>query len=380
MNRLRNPPRRLAGVEEEYHSADEEEAASVASAHTPNNSPPASDAEDEVMTDYDQKDTADKADALNKAISQLKGYAFDQDDLDFYFNQVEIKMDSAGVGKQFTKLQALSTILPPHVTSQIKPLLRKKASEFTENDAYLQVKTKILQIFCPPADAAFNRAFSRVLTDKPSTLARDLVSDLCSQELEGCCCAKIIYGAWKKHLPSNCKAAIANMEFNHETFEAVLQEADAVFESTRPSASVSALSDIPTSPSAHETGFHQYWAGPDSRGAGEAVAALHYQRGGRGVSGHGRGQNRGQNRGQGRGSGRGRGNNNSSQVSSNASSGSGAGGGASAHPRHKTPRHADLPPFEACKRHWTHGKSAHFCTEPWSCPWKQFFTPPSNNQ
>ena len=334
------------------------------------------------MADYDQKDVADKADALNKAISQLKGYQFDQNDLDFYFNQVEIKLDSAGVGRQFTKLQALSTILPPHVTSQIKPLLRKKQSEFPENDAYFQVKSRILQIFCPPADAAFNRAFSRVLTGKPSTLARDLVSDLCSKELNGCCCAKIIYGAWKKQLPSNCKAAIANMEFNHETFEAVLQEADAVFESTRPSQGVvAALSDTPTSPSAHETGFHQYWAGPDSRGAGEAVAALNYQRGRGGGSGRGRGQRGGgSNRGQG-GSGRGRGGNSQNQSNSNASSGGGAaGGGAGTHPRHKTPRHADLPPFEACKRHWTHGKSAHFCVEPWTCPWKQFYTPPSNNQ
>ena len=347
---------------------------SVGQPHTPEGTPPVSEDEEEDMADYESRDVADKADALNKAISQLKGYVFDQNDLDFYFNQIEIKMDSAGAGRQFTKLQALSTILPQHVTSQLKPLLRKKQSEFPENNAYLLVKREIFRIFGPPPDAAVNRALTRVLTDKPSTLARDLVGDLCDKQMEGCCCSKTVYTLWKRQLPSSCKAAVANRVFNHTTFNAVLQEADAVFDSTRPAQGVvAAVSEVPTSPSAHETGFHQYWVGQDStKGANAAVDAIYYQRG-RGVV-RGRGQ---RSRGQ-RG---GRGNRGSASGSSGTtSSGGGAGANSGTHPRHKTPRHADLPPFESCKRHWTHGKSAHFCTEPWTCPWKQFFTPPSNNQ
>ena len=57
---------------------------------------------------------------------------------------------------------------------------------------------------------------------------------------------------------------------------------------------------------------------------------------------------------------------------------SGGSDGAQTHPRHKGPRHSDLPPFKSCSRHWFFGKSAHFCEEPGTCPWKDVWIPKSN--
>ena len=54
--------------------------------------------------------------------------------------RVEIQMKSNGVKKNFTKLEVLTTILPNEVIEEIKPLLRKQESEFTNNDAYKQVR------------------------------------------------------------------------------------------------------------------------------------------------------------------------------------------------------------------------------------------------
>ena len=334
-----------------------------------------------VMADYEAANEADKPDALSKAINGMKGLtAFDPNDINFFFNQVEIKMQAHGVLKQFTKLQVLTTVLPQNVFSEIKPLLSKKESEFTDNNAYLLVKTEILRIFAPSEEVHFERAMSRVLSDTPSSLARALVNDLCDNQLQGCCCRKFIGGLWKKQLPSNVRSAIADTPFNAANFNAVLKTADNTFNANRSASrvntSIAMITPVEATP--HDTAFSEDF--PDGAG----IAAYNYGRGGRGGRGQGRGGRGGRGRGQGRGSGNGnRGGQN--QNGSARGGGSGGGGGSNGggqgkpHPRHNTKRHADQPPFESCWRHWTHGKSAHFCMEPATCPWKEFWVPKSNN-
>ena len=349
-----------------------------------------------IMVDFDTENGIDtNENALEKAVNMLKHVEYDPD-LDYFFNQIEIKMTTCGVKKQWTKLSALTTILPKKVSEELKPLLRKKESEFTNNDSYLQVKNEILRIFGQPDEAPFDKAMTRVLSDTPSALARSLVNDLCTKtpQLEGCCCKRFIAGLWRKQLPSNVRSHISSEPFTHENFNNITKMADDAFRSHRPpqaSAAVAALQQAgataapsPPNPgwslpgnSALDTAFHASFPGQaEAAAAGAAIAAYTNNRfGGRG-RGHrgGRGNGRG-NRG-GRG-GQGRGGNTGSGQGNNSGSNSGSG---QAHPRHKTPRHADLPPFESCHRHWTYGKSAHFCTEPSTCPWKQYFIPKSNNQ
>ena len=147
-----------------------------------------------------------------------------------------------------------------------------------------------------------------------------------------------------------------------------MQVADDVFLSTKPnSASVAAVSTAmdPTLPPSEV--LNQAFVAPDQAGAqaqqqnlAAQVAALarNFSRG-RGARG-GRGNS---NRGGGRG-----GKNQGASPKYSAQN-----------PRHKTPRHPDLPPWGVCKRHWTYGKSSFCCLEPTTCEWKNFIqTPPQN--
>ena len=93
-----------------------------------------------VPISFENEDGENDAGALQSACKQLEKLEWEDADVKFFFNQAEIKMTSAGVKKQFTKLQALTTCLPQKVINQVKPLLRKTEDEFTNNDAYKQIK------------------------------------------------------------------------------------------------------------------------------------------------------------------------------------------------------------------------------------------------
>ena len=279
--------------------------------------------------------------ALQDGCRALDRFVWDESDIAFTFNQIEIKLGAVGVKKQYTKMQCLSTILPVKIRDEVKPLLRKTETEFPNNNAYSLIKKEILRIFGPRPEAAVEKALSRVLSSTPSQLARALVNDLCKKELVGCtCCPAIVLAMWKRHLPGNVRAGIAGMQFNSTTFVEVCQKADDIFQSNTPSTpSVAAVSLDETQPALP-------YPTPE-------VSAI------RGGAANRRGRGNRGNRGRGRGS------NPANQASS------------SANPRHKGPKHPDLPPGEwkGCGLHFKFGRGAHFCAEPASCPWKDVFTP-----
>ena len=320
------------------------------------------------MVNYDATNAADSEGALEKACNNLRGKVFNQLDLGFYFNQVELKMQQSGVKKNYTKLLVLTSILPENVQEEVKWILRMQETDFGTDMPYLKLKNEIIKIFKPSQEADFERAMGRILSERPSQLARQLVNDLCDHKLVGCCCKKFIVGQWKRQLPSSVKMAIAGMEFSAENFDAICEKADASYASTRPagvpSSQVSALAlsgavSLP-GPASLDQAFHPSL--PDQA----EVAAITRGRGRGG--GQWRGQSRGGYRG-GQNRGRGRG---------GQSRGNGQQGQSQAHPRHKGQRHPDGPPIQSCFRHWVFGKSAHFCEEPGSCPWKDFWVPKSN--
>ena len=100
-----------------------------------------------TMADFETEDGKDEAKALQEALRNLQNYEWNQEDLLFYFGQIEIKMAAAGVKKQFTKFQVLSSIIPSHVINQVKKFLRKSETEFPNKDSYKQLKKEILRIF-----------------------------------------------------------------------------------------------------------------------------------------------------------------------------------------------------------------------------------------
>ena len=72
-------------------------------------------------TNYDAQHADDEAaGAMEKAVNMLRNFPWSNDDLHFYFAQVEVKMKQSGVKSNFTKLQVLSTILPPKAINSIK--------------------------------------------------------------------------------------------------------------------------------------------------------------------------------------------------------------------------------------------------------------------
>ena len=189
---------------------------------------------------YDALHEEGEADnAMDKAINALKNKEWGEDDLQFYFQQIEIQMKKAGVKSNFTKLQVLSTVLPKRVSDEIKSILRKQESEFARKDAYLQAKTEIIKTFGPAEGANCERALSRVLSGKPSQLCKALIDDLCSKELKQCCCIKMVGTLWRRALPSSVKQAVAHYDFTLANLPSILQVADDVYMSTRPAPALS---------------------------------------------------------------------------------------------------------------------------------------------
>ena len=338
--------------------------------------PDRSEDEEDIMptANYDAQHADDEAaGAMEKAVNMLKNFQWQAEDLHFYFAQVEVKMKQSGVKSNFTKLQVLSTILPTKAINSIKNILKKQESEFPQKDAYLQAKTKLLRVFGPCENADFERAMGRVMTDKPSQLAEDLINDLCDKELKNCCCIKVIGGLWRRAMPSAVRQAVAHYDFTRNNLANIMQVADDVFQSTKtPVLQIAAVS-APTTASDSNLSttevLNQAFTtqNPNTPQTTEAqIASLAAQvaamqksfnnRGGRG--GRGRG-------GRGNGGNRGGGNNSGSQTPKYSA----------ANPRHKTPRHPDLPPFGVCKRHWQFGKSSFTCLEPYTCEWKNFIQP-----
>ena len=226
----------------------------------------------------------------------------------------------------------------------MKKWLRKNEAEFPEKNAYKLLKAEIMRIFGPRPEEAIERALGRVLTDKPSELARALANDLCKQELDCACCPSIVLCLWRRQLPGNVRAGIAHMVFNKANFESILELADKIFDKSVSAKTVSAMS---------ATGGDLNETQPAIPYAQAEVNAI-----------------RGSGRGRGRG-GRGRGGRGGRQ-----------GQPAQQEQRHKGPKHPDLPPglWKGCAMHYKWGKGSFFCSEPSTCPWKNVTAPKPEKQ
>ena len=167
-------------------------------------------------------------------------------------------------------------------------------TDFPNGDSYKTLKKEIIRIFGPRPEASFERALTRTLTDKPSMLARALVSDVCKQGLNCRCCPSNVLALWKRQLPLGVRTGIAHVSktFNKDNFNEVTQLADDIFAQTSASHSVNAMKvAAAVAPELDET----LPAIPYAVGEVNAVTR---GRGGRGFRG-------GRNRGRGRGGGRG---------------------------------------------------------------------------
>ena len=314
------------------------------------------------ITAFEDEDAVDLEGALREACANLKNLPFEENDLDFWFNQAEIKMAAVGVKKNYTKFQVLTTAVPPKVINEVRPLLRRKETDFPNKDAYKQLKNAIIRIFGPRPEAAVDRALGRVLVDRPSMLARALVNDLCKNELDCACCPAIVTALWKRHLPSNVRSGIAKFVLTKQNFEQVIKEADDIYASNNPPPASAAVAAVMAPAAASRSALDETL--PAIQYPVPEVSAV--SRGGRGGRGYRGGGGRGGRGGRGGGN-RGGGNRGGGQAA--------ASGG---QPRqYKGPKHPDLPSgdWTGCQLHYKWGRGAHFCAEPATCPWKNIYTP-----
>ena len=302
----------------------------------------------DAIVPFETENGEDEAGALREACRSLDKLEWDDTNLPWFFNRMETRMSVAGVKKNFTKFQVLSEVIPKRVQDEVMQLLMMTETEFPNHDAYKQLKTEIFRIFGPRLEAGMERALGRVLTGKPSQLARALVNDMCKSKLNCQCCPANVGAMWKRQLSSAVRAGIAHTEFNKDNFNAVVQLADDIHSNTSSTPSVASVSGHPASNLDQTLPAIPYATTPE-------VAAIN------------RGRGRGRNRGRG-GPNRGRGGHQQQQQTQQQQQGAN---------RHKGTKHPDLPAGEwsGCQMHFKWGKGAHFCSEPGSCPWRNVFTP-----
>ena len=185
---------------------------------------------DATMVDFEAENADDSATAMDNLRSIH--CPFNKEDLEFWFSQLEDQLTLIGVKKQWTKKIALVRFLPPEIQIEVKSLLTLKQTA-AGTDIYLRIKNQLLKLYGPKPEDSYMRAKSRVLTGKPSQLGKLLVGDICPGEvkLEGCHCARQVWGMFREKIPVVIRNHIADMPFDHSTYEAVFDKADQVWDS-----------------------------------------------------------------------------------------------------------------------------------------------------
>ena len=196
-----------------------------------------------VVVDFEDENGQDGEKALD--YSRTLTMPFCQEDITFWFTQLENEMFTCTIRSQWMKRVVLVKNLPPKVQMDVKSLLVLKQSE-APADIYKKVKTELLRLYAPKQEENFKKALGRVMTGLPSQLGQVLINDICDKpvKLQGCCCAKAVYTLWALQLPLSVRSQIATKKFDYSTYSEVFQAADTIYLSTKStdlSASVAAI-------------------------------------------------------------------------------------------------------------------------------------------
>ena len=141
---------------------------------------------------FDTQNEADEAGVYGK-LSTLKT-EFCQKDPKFWFANFERTIKHFGVRSQVTKKEALINQLTKDAIDECKNLIALDEDEAGDTP-YLDLKKELLMLYGPRPEDSYAKAASRVLVGKPSTLAKQIINDLCecNKSIECKCCAKTIY-------------------------------------------------------------------------------------------------------------------------------------------------------------------------------------------
>ena len=145
--------------------------------------------------DFDQENGRDDPDFYKKQVV----VEYDQNDLKFWFLQLEEAMTFAGIKSQYVKRMTLTKNLPTSVKEEMKDLLSLTKSEAGPT-CYKDVKDRLMELFGPEDTDAYTKASKLVMTGKPSQLAKRIAYLMCDCRpkplAEGCCSVKAVAGMW----------------------------------------------------------------------------------------------------------------------------------------------------------------------------------------
>ena len=187
---------------------------------------------DNAPVRFEHQNEVDEAGVYGK-LSTLKS-EFCQKDPKFWFANFERTIKHFGVRSQVTKKEALINQLTKEAIDECKNLIALDEDEAGDTP-YLDLKKELIKLYGPRPEDSYAKAASRVLVNKPSTLAKQIINDLCEcgKTIECKCCAKTIYGMWVKNLPTYVKTHISDETFTADTYKAVLDKADKAWLSHR---------------------------------------------------------------------------------------------------------------------------------------------------
>ena len=288
---------------------------------------------------FDEKNEDNGADAI-KSLGQIK-VNWDSENPEYFFQKLETELQIFSINKQFTKRQALIRCLPDEVAKEFMHLVTLQETQAGDL-SYKTLKTAVIKAYGPRPGDAFQRALNRVMIGKPSVLLKLLISDICCNNLAGCCCSKTVWGLFQNQIPVYLKTGLANETFDATNMHGIMDRADNLWAANQVEKQVSAVSSTNSAPA-------------NAIENNSEVAAIGRGRGN--FSNRGRG-NRNRLRGSTRG---GRGNNQNSGPD----------------PRGK--RHESNPPWNSCGAHWVYADAAWKCQSPTTCPLKNKVTPKTSN-
>ena len=281
-----------------------------------------------MTTPYDTADEADPTDVHSKAAT-IK-LEFNVKEVKFWFQQLEAKMRFAGIKSQWTKMQIVVSILPVDIASEIKDLLCVSEPTTTgENTCYIDCKKRLMEIYGPREEDAFDKATQLIMTSSPSHLCRQIIGIVCPKhpKLVECCSIGMISGLWRSKIPKDVRTAVAGMSLGGGNLEAVLRLADAVYHANHKKPQVAGISGGATADD-------------------PSVAAFNRNSGNKANKGQKKNQGQNQNAG------------NTTQAR-----------------RKNKKKSSDNPPDTVCNNHYEYGKQAYCCLNPFECPWKEFIVP-----
>ena len=293
-----------------------------------------------------------------KALSNVQGlkFEFDRHDIKTWLRRFEVRLEFLEVKSQWLKRVALENALPIDVATTCNDLFDRTktqiAAETAQEDKliYRKCKLRLLKVYGPKPEEAFEKALALTMTGLPSEAAKEIRSLVCPgvPPMKDCHCHIAISSIWRKLLHRDVRGAIANMDLQ-TNFDQTIEAADVYHKAFMASGTTVAAVSVPAPAPAPAPAGHPPFNDLESFAA-HVTAEIAAFRGGktRGQS-HTRGQP-------------------AARYPHQA-------GTRRPPPTRKPQPHADGPPSNACVNHWNHGRQAYNCAAKETCPWRDFIVP-----